>query len=90
MAHEGASAAMLLHFRKDIIEAARKADKGIIDIMMNKTWTELKMLVPYERYRHPEGLTDLREQIEAENEGVSIPPTSMRWKRAKRSIEEQY
>jgi hypothetical protein len=46
-------------------------------------------LVPYERYRHPKGLSDLREQIEAENEGVVVPPLSMRWMWAKRVIEEQ-
>jgi hypothetical protein len=90
MAREGASAAMLLRFKKEIIEAARKADKDIINVMANESWVELKILVPYERYRHPEGLSDLREQIEAENEGVVVPPLSMRWMRAKRVIEEHF
>jgi hypothetical protein len=90
IAREGASAAMLLRFKKEIIEAARQADKGIINVVANESWVELKILVPYERYRHPEGLADLREQIEAENEGVVVPPFSMRWMRAKRIIEGHY
>lgn len=81
---------MLLLFRKGIIEAARKADKGIIDVRTNESWTALKILVPYGRYRHPEGLADLRAQIEAENEGVIIPPTSILWMRAKRTVEEHF
>jgi hypothetical protein len=90
MAREGASAAMLLRFKKEIIEAARKADRGIINVRDNESWVELKILVPYVRYRHPEGLADLREQIEAENEGVVVPPFSMRWVRAKNVIESHY
>ena len=46
---------------------------------MNETWAELKILVPYDRYRHPNGLTELREQIEAENPAVVVPPLSMKW-----------
>jgi hypothetical protein len=90
MAREGASAAMLLHFKKEIIEAARKVDRGIINVIANESWMELKILVAYERYRHPEGLENLRAQIEAENEGVIIPPFSMRWLRAKRMIEDHH
>jgi hypothetical protein len=90
MAREGASAAMLLRFKKEIIEAARNADRGIINVRDNESWVELKILVPYARYRHPEGLADLREQIEAENEGVVVPPFSMRWVRAKNIIESHY
>jgi hypothetical protein len=81
---------MLLRFKKEIIEAARKADRGIIDVRDNESWVELKILVPYARYRHPEGLADLREQIEAENEGIVVPPFSMRWVRAQNIIESHY
>lgn len=71
----GALAAMLLRFKKDIIEAAREADKAIINVVANETWAELKILVLYQRYRDANGLAELREEIEAENEGVAIIPT---------------
>jgi len=37
---------MLLLFKKEIIEAARRADKAIINVVANETWAELKILVP--------------------------------------------
>jgi len=86
----GASAAMLLRFKKEILEAARKADRAIINVAANETWAELKILVPYQRYRHPDGLAELREQIEAKNEGIAVPTFSMRWIRPQGSIERQY
>jgi len=89
-ARQGASAAMLLRFKKEIIEAARRADNAIINVVANETWAELKILVPYQRYREENGLGELREQIEAENAGVIIPPFSMRWMRSKRVIEEHF
>jgi len=79
MVRAGASVAMLLHFKKEIIEAARQADKAIINVVANETWTELKILVPYAQYRQDNGLAALRERIEVENKGVVIPPFSMRW-----------
>lgn len=36
-----ASAAMLLHFKQDILGAARKADKATINVVANETWAEL-------------------------------------------------
>jgi len=68
MAREGVSAEMLLQFRWEIIEAGYKVDNGIIDLVLNESWSELKILLPYTRYRHPEGLVDLREEIKAENQ----------------------
>ena len=86
----GASAAILLHFKKEITKAGWQADKAIINVVANETWVELKNLVPYAQYRHQSGLADLRERIEAENEGVVVPAFSMRWMRAKRHIEQHY
>jgi len=86
----GASAAMLLCFKKEILEVARKADRMIINVIVNETWVELKILVPYDRYRHPSGLADLREQIEVENPGVVVPPLSMKWMRSVSTIERYY
>jgi len=70
----GASAAMLLRFKKEVLEVARKADRAIINVVANETWVELKILVPYDRYQHPNGLAELMEQIKAENPGVVVPP----------------
>jgi len=46
--------------------------------------------VPYDRYQHPNGLAELREQIKAENPGVVVPPLSMKWMRAVSTIERHY
>jgi hypothetical protein len=89
-ARMGASAAMLLRFKKEIIEAARKADNAIINVVACESWVELKILVPYEIYRGKNGLGPLRDAIEAENVGVVIPPFSMRWMKSWRNYEEQW
>jgi hypothetical protein len=86
----GASAAMLLRFKKEIIEAARKADNTIINMVACESWIELKILVPYEVYRGKNGLGPLRDAIEAENAGVVIPPFSMRWMKLWRNNEDQW
>ena len=86
----GASAAMLLQFKKEVLKAARKADIAIINVVVNETWAELKILVSNDRYWHPNGLAELREQIEAENPGVVVPPLSMKWMRAVSTIEHHY
>jgi len=86
----GASAAMLLRFKKEILEPARKADRAMINVVANEMWAELKILVPYDWYRHPNGLTELREQIEAENPGVVVPPLSLKWMRVVSTIERYF
>jgi len=84
---KGASAAMLLHFKKELVEAARRGDDTIINVRSNESWVELKILVPYKAYRDKEGISQLREEIEVENEGVQIPPFSIKWMRPKGVIE---
>jgi len=67
--------------------------KIALDWSMSNTderWVELKILVPYDRYRHPNGHAELREQIEAETPGVMVPPLSMKWMRAVSTIERHY
>jgi len=86
----GTSAVMLLRFKKEVLEAACKANRAIINVVANETWAELKILVPHDRYRHPNGLAELREQIEAENPGVMVPTLSMKWMRAVSTIERHY
>jgi hypothetical protein len=87
-ARQGASAAILLHFKKELIEAARKGDDSIINVRSNESWMELKILVPYAVYRDENGIERLREEIEAGNTGVAVPPFSIRWMRPKEVIEE--
>jgi hypothetical protein len=41
-ARQEASAAMLLHYKKELIEAARKGDDRIVNVRSNESWTELK------------------------------------------------
>ena len=86
----GASAAILLQFKKEVLEAARKADRAIINVVANETWAELKILVPYDRYRHSNRLAELRKQIKVENPGVVVPPLSMKWMRVVSTIERHY
>jgi len=86
----GASAAMLLRFKKEVLGAARKADRAIINVVANETWAELTILVPYDHYWHPNGLVELMEQIEAKNPGVVVPPLSMKWMRVVSIIEWHY
>jgi hypothetical protein len=80
---------MLLKFKKEVIQAAREADNAIINVEACESWVEIKILVPYERYRGKEGLDNLSEAIEAENRGVVIPPFSMKWMKSWRNYEEQ-
>jgi len=82
-ARKGVSVAMLLHFKKERIEAARRGDNSIINIRLNESWVELKLLVPYAAYQDKEGISRLREEIKAENKGVQIPPFSIQWIRLK-------
>ena len=49
---------------------------------------ELKILIPFALYRDENGIDRLREEIEAGNEGVAIPPFSIRWMRPKEVIQE--
>ena len=37
----GVSAAMLLRFKKEVLEAACKSDRDIINVVANETWAEL-------------------------------------------------
>ena len=71
----------LLLYKDTIIRAARTIDPSIVDITANETWRRVKIHgVPLNRYlgRGTYGLDKLREEIEAENEGVEIP-RQMRW-----------
>jgi len=71
-ARMGVSAAMLLLFKKELLEAARKGDNSIINVRSNESWVELKILVPYAAYRDEEALCRLREEIQAETSAKNL------------------
>jgi DNA-binding PadR family transcriptional regulator len=72
---------MALLYRHIMIKAARLVDKGIIDVERNESWERRKIhTIPQVRYigKGTEELQKMREEIEAENEGVAIP-SQVRW-----------
>jgi len=73
----GATAAMLIWYREIVIKAARKLDSGFVDIETNELWERVKMHgVNYDRYLGKKtrgGLEKLRQELQAENEGVVLP-----------------
>jgi len=75
----GAMAEMLIRCREIVIKAARKVDAGIVDIETNELWERVKMHdVNFNRYlgnKPGGGLEKLRQELEAENEGVVLPLT---------------
>jgi len=72
-----ATAEMLIRFREIVIKAARKVDAGIVDIETNELWERVKMHgVNFDRYLGKKtggGLEKLRQELQAENEGVVLP-----------------
>lgn len=71
----------LLAHRNTILRAALTVDPTVIDITAYETWHRVKIYgVPLNRYlgKGTHGLEKLREEIEAENEGVEIP-MQIRW-----------
>jgi len=73
----GATAEMLIRYREIVIEAARNVDAGIVDIETNELWERVKMHgVNFDRYLGKKtggGLEKLRQELQAENEGVVLP-----------------
>ena len=73
----GATAEMLIKYREIVIKAARKVDTGIVDIETNEIWERVKMHgINFDRYLGKKtggGLEKLRQELQAENEGVVLP-----------------
>jgi hypothetical protein len=79
--HPNAIAEMAMQYRDIIITPARTVDRGVMDVEENETWERLKIhAVPLVRYmgNGTEGLQKMREEFEAENEGIKVP-TQVRW-----------
>jgi len=71
------TAEMLIWYREIVIKATRKVDAGIVDIETNELWERVKMHgVNFDRYLGKKtggGLEKLRQELQAENEGVVLP-----------------
>jgi len=89
--HPNTTAEMALQYRDIIITGARTVDKGVVDVEENESWERLKIhTVSLVRYmgKGMEGLQKMREEFEAENEGIVIP-TQVRWLANPRTIRER-
>jgi len=73
----GATAEMLIWYREIVIKVARQVDAGIVDIETNELWERVKMHdVNFDRYLGKKtggGLEMLRQELQAENEGMVLP-----------------
>jgi len=86
-----AIAEMALRYRDIFITAARTVDKGVVDVENNESWKRLKIqAVPLIQCMGTgiEGRRKMRQEFEAENEGVAIP-TRVRWLTNPRAISER-
>lgn len=75
------NAGQLLEHRDAVIQAARKADPAVTGLEARTSWWWLKVnAVPVARFlgRGSNGTDSLREELEAENEGLAIP-SAVRW-----------
>ena len=89
--HQNGTFEMAMRYRGIIITAARTVDKGCVDVQENETSEMLKIhALPLVRPmgKSTEGLQKMREEFEAENEGVKIP-TQGRWLANLRIIREK-
>jgi len=89
--HQNATAEMAMRYWNVIITAGMTVDRGVMDVEGNKTWERIQIhAVPLVRYIGigTEGSQKMREEIEAENEGIAIP-TQARWLANPRIIRER-
>jgi hypothetical protein len=72
-----ATAEILIRYREIVIKAARKVNAGIVDIETQELWEKVKMHgVNFDRYLGKKtrgGLEKLKQELQAENEGVVLP-----------------
>jgi len=88
--HQNPNEDMALEYRDIMIKEPRSVDKGISDVQGNVLWERLKIpTVPIvgNMGMGTDGLEKMRETIDAENEGVTIP-AKVRWLTNPRTIQE--
>ena len=79
--HQNVTAAMALIYRDVISTAAHTVDTGVINIQENESWERLKIhAIPHVSYKGKgtEGLQKMRDDIHANNQGITIP-VQVRW-----------
>jgi hypothetical protein len=79
--HPNATVEMALQYRDISITAVRTVDKGVVDVEQNQSWERPKIdtvTLIWNMGKGMEGLQQMREEYEAENEGIVIP-TQVRW-----------
>jgi hypothetical protein len=89
--HQNATAEMAMRYQDVISMAARTVDRGVVDVEENETWARRKFhAVPLVRYmgQGTEGLQKMREEFEAENDGIAIA-AQVRWLANPRTIRER-
>jgi len=75
------TAIMMLEHRNTVIRAAKSVDSVTIGLDTNETWQRVRIYgIPLERYvgKGTHGLEKLREEMEAENDGLRFP-MQVRW-----------
>jgi hypothetical protein len=80
-----------MQYRNIIIPAARTVDRGVVDVEENETWERLKIYaIPLVGFmgKGTKGKQKLREEFEAENDGIAIP-TQVRWRANPRTIRQR-
>ena len=86
------NADQLLDHRDAAIRAARTVDPSVAGLEARPSWWWMKIHgVPVARFvgRGPNGLTALREELEAENGGLSVP-SPVRWLSGATSVKTRY
>jgi len=89
--HLNATAEMPLKYYDIIIPGARSVEKGVVDVIENESWERLKIdTVRLKQYigKGTEGLQKMREEFEAEHDGIVIP-TQLTWQANPRTIRER-
>ena len=89
--HQNATAEMAMRYCNVIITAGRTVDRGVMDVEEKKTWERVMIhAVPLVRYIRigTAGSQKMREEFEAQNEGIAIP-TQAQWLENPRIIRER-
>jgi len=76
LTHPNTTTEMALQYHVSILTKARMVDIAVVDVAENESWARLMIsTVPLVLYmgKGTEGLQMMREELEAENEGIVIP-----------------
>lgn len=86
------NADQLIEHRETVLQAARKVDPGVKGLEAKQSWWWIKVhAIPVARFvgKGSNGTEALREELEAENEGLPIP-SAIRWLSGAASVKTRY